>query len=94
MLNEFIKTFISPNSMVRLITKEEDGYLPRIGSWDMVSMQWEILKDIGIYKGFGNRKVLGVVSISQHDTLNSSAINIIIESDNQFRDRMIGGIID
>lgn len=93
-LNEFIKKYITANSIVRLVTRTDGGYSPisKGNDWTDVSMEWEILKDIGIYKGMGKREVLGTVSFDDH-RVNSSAINIVIESDVEFRDRMIGGII-
>lgn len=90
LLNEFINRYIPANSIIRLVTKVDGGYSPisKGSNWNDVSMEWEILKDYGIYKGMGKREVLGIVSIDLSG-VNTSAINIVIESDVEFRDRMI-----
>ena len=78
-LGEFIKTYIEPNSIIRLVYKEVgDGYNCVSESFSDNSMEWEVLKGKGKYRHYINNKVLGIacIAISGHYP---ETINIVIE---------------
>lgn len=78
-LHNFIKKF-SNNNLVRLLYRKEnlsDCYIIA-DTWDDVSMDWEITKHKGIFKDYGNHKVISLQSIMV-DGPYSEALNIVIE---------------
>ena len=82
-LGEFIKNFITPNSLIRLVYKNKSDYEIVLNTWDDVSMEWEILKGKGENRHYIDNEVIGITCISGMRR-NSDAINIVIErSENQ-----------
>ena len=77
-LGEFIKEFIEPNTIIRLVYKEKGGHRIVLDSWEDVSMEWAILKGEGKYRNYINNEVLGITDILVLG-LYSEAINIVIE---------------
>lgn len=84
-LGEFIKNF-SHNNLIRLLYKIDGGYNIVLKSWDDVSMDWEINKNIGINRYYINNEVIGIVGISGLNKY-SEAINIVIEKNVNFIDK-------
>lgn len=80
-LKEFIKKFVEPNTLIRLVYKQESGHRTVLNSWDDVSMEWEILKERGIYTDYVNREVIGITDILVNGHY-KEAINISIKDDN------------
>ena len=79
-LGEFIEQFIRPNSLVRLIYRDEDGsYRTVLEDWDCVSMEWEILRGKSENRHYIDNKVIGIKDILVHKCPYSEAINIVIE---------------
>lgn len=79
-LGEFIQNFIQPNSLVRLLYRDEDGgYRTVLEDWNFVSMEWEILKSKSDNRHYINNKVIGIKDILVHKCPYSEAINIVIE---------------
>lgn len=79
-LGEFIEQFIRPNSLVRLIYRDEDGiYRTVLEDWDRVSMEWEILRGKSENRHYIDNKVIGIKDILIHKCPYSEAINIVIE---------------
>lgn len=79
-LGEFIEQFIRPNSLVRLICRDEDGiYRTVLEDWDCVSMEWEILRGKSENRHYIDNKVIGIKDILIHKCPYSEAINIVIE---------------
>lgn len=94
-LRDFISEYINHNSTVRLLTRvgvDHETVSKADQPWDKVSMAWEITRDTGIYRGLGNREVIGIVSIMTKG-FNQDAINIVIESESEHRERQISKII-
>lgn len=82
-LGEFIKQFIRPNSVIRLVYQEKGGHRLVLDTYFDVSMEWEILKGKGVNRHFINNEVIGVTDILFHGSY-SEAINIVIgKLDNQ-----------
>lgn len=77
-LGEFIKEFIEPNSLIRLVYKEKSGYRIVLDTWDDVSMEWEVLKGKGKNRHYVNNEVVGIVCVGTTGHY-SEAINIVIE---------------
>jgi hypothetical protein len=78
-LKEFIKEYIGHNSMVRLLYKEDSGgHRIILNDWDEVSMDWEVLKGVGVYAPYINHKVKYITSILVGGPY-PEAINIVIE---------------
>ena len=78
-LKEFIDEYIERNSMVRILYKDNPGsYRILLNNWDVVSMEWEVVKGQGRYAPYINHKVIGIACISVTGHY-SSAINIVIE---------------
>lgn len=77
-LGEFIEKFIEHNSLIRLLIKTKNGYKVLYDDWDKVSMEWEVLKQQGIYRHFINNNVIGIASILVSGPY-PEAINIVIE---------------
>ena len=77
-LKEFIKEYIQPNSLVRVLYKIPVGHKLILNDWDEVSMDWEIVKGEGKYAPYINHKVLGIASILTGGPYPES-INIVIE---------------
>lgn len=80
-LKEFVETHILPNTLIRLWYQMDDGgFESVIEDFNKeVSMEWELLKEKGIYKDFINSKVLGVKDIFIREGHYSEAINIVIK---------------
>ena len=79
-LKEFIENLIQPNSLVRLLYRDEDGgYKTVLEDWNCVSMEWEILKGKSDNRHYINNKVIGIKDILVHKCPYSEAINIVIE---------------
>lgn len=77
-LQEFVKTYIEHNSIIRLVYKQQRGHKCVLETWQDVSMEHEILKGNGKYKAFINHEVIGIASICTSGPF-SDAINIVIE---------------
>lgn len=77
-LGEFIKNF-SHNNMIRLHYKMVGGYKSVHESQDDVSMDWEIVKGLGINRHYINNEVVGLVGILYTSGHYTDAINIVIE---------------
>lgn len=77
-LGEFIKKFIRPNSLIRLVYKTNEGHEIALESWEDVSMEWEVLKGKGKNRHFIDNEVIGITCISGMNRY-SEAINIVIE---------------
>jgi hypothetical protein len=79
-LGEFIEKFIRPNSLIRLIYKDEEGgYRTVLKDWNCVSMEWEILRGKSENRHYIDNKVIGIKDILVHKCPYSEAINIVIE---------------
>ena len=76
-LGEFIETFIEPNCIIRLLYKDNGGHKVVRDSFDDVCMEWEVLKQRGIFRHFINNEVIGITSIYSNEY--REAINITIE---------------
>lgn len=87
-LEEFVKNFVRPNSLIRLWTPIKGGhkmiYKYNINleykdiDIDVVCMEWELLRDRTWHSKYKNKKVLGVKDILLDDFYRES-INIVIE---------------
>ena len=88
-LKEFVKDFIQPNSLVRLLYKEGEGFTPVFGKWEDVGMEWEILRKQGIYRHFIDNKVIGLKDILVKSSNYPEAINIIIERGYNIKDNIV-----
>jgi hypothetical protein len=77
-LGAFLKEFIEPNSLVRLVYKTDGGHKIVLDSWSSVTMEWEILKGKGENRHYVDNEVLGIASIWMSCN-NFEAINIVIE---------------
>ncbi len=75
-LGEFIKNF-SHNNVVRLLYRCQGGHKTIYGSWDDVTMDWEIIKQQNIFRHFINNEILGLATICY--TKYPEALNIVIE---------------
>lgn len=81
-LEEFIEKFVQPNSLVRLLYKDDagsGGYKTVLEDWDCVSMEWEILRGKSNNRHYIDNEVIGVKDILIHKCPYSEAINIVIE---------------
>ena len=86
LLEEFINNFIRPNSLVRLVYEEKKGHIPVFKNWEDVCMEWELLKNEGIYRNFNNNEVIGITDILVRSSNYSEAINIIIKPIDNIKD--------
>ena len=77
-LGEFIKNFVEPNSLIRLVYRTKGGHEIVLDSWDDVSMEHEILNGKGKNRHYINNEVLGVACIGGMKHY-SESINIVIE---------------
>lgn len=80
-LNEFINTFIEPNTIIRLLYKTNDGGHETVlesSDWDEVAMEWETVRGEGRYKDFLNHEVDGITDILM-DGHYSEAVNIVLK---------------
>lgn len=79
-LGEFIKKFVRPNSLIRLVYNDKTGggHKGVLDNWDEASMEWEILKGEGKNRHYINNQVIGITDIGGMGR-NSEAINIVIE---------------
>ena len=78
-LSKFIKKYVRPNSLVRLLYKTKAGHSTISTSWNEVQMGWAILEKEGLYKNYLEKKVEGVACILVTDSHYPEAINIVIE---------------
>jgi hypothetical protein len=79
-LEEFIEKFIQPNSLVRLLHRDEDGgYKTILEDWNCVSMEWEISQGKSDNRHYINNNVIGIKDIIVYKCPYSEAINIVIE---------------
>lgn len=76
-LREFIKQFVEPNTLIRLVYKEGSGHRTVAEHWDKVSMEWEILENRGNYRKYADNEVIGVTDIITEGAY-SEAVNIVI----------------
>lgn len=77
-LKEFINEYVEGNSLVRVLYKNPGGHKTVLNDWDIVAMDWEIVRGQGPYSPYINHKVLGVASILTGGPYPES-INIVIE---------------
>lgn len=77
-LGEFIKEFIQKNSLIRLLHRYESGHKTVHQSWDDISMEWHVLKAIGINRHYIGNEVLYIASIATGGHY-PETINIVIE---------------
>ena len=80
-LFDFVKEFLCPNTLFRLVYKDDKGgHYTVEPTWDIVSMEHEILNHNGPFRDYINRKVIGVKDIYVcGGNRYSEAINILIE---------------
>ena len=79
-LGQFIKKFIRPNTIIRLVYQTESGHLCALSDWNKTSMEWEVLKGTGVNRHFINNNVIGITDIIiGTEYRNSEAVNIVIE---------------
>lgn len=79
-LGQFIKKFIRPNSVIRLVYQTESGHLCALSDWNKCSMEWEVLKGKGENRHYINNNVIGITDIViSKEFHNAEAINIVIE---------------
>ena len=78
-LKEFIEKFVEPNTLIRLWYPIEHGHQMITKGYNDVSMEWEILKGIGIYKDYSDHIIKGVTDILISEGNYREAINIVIE---------------
>jgi hypothetical protein len=76
-LGEFIEKF-SHNNLIRLHYKAERGHETVAESFDVVSMDWEVNKQRGVFRHYINNEVVKLLSICGIER-HSDAINIVIE---------------
>lgn len=93
-LKEFIKEYIQPNSLVRVLYKNPGGHKLILNDWNEVAMDWEIVKGGGKYGPYINHKVLGIASILTGGPY-SESINIVIEEIplDELRETKLGTIL-
>lgn len=93
-LKEFIKEYIQPNSLVRVLYKNPGGHKLILNDWNEVAMDWEIVKGVGKYGPYINHKVLGIASILVRGPY-SESINIVIEEIplDELRETKLGTIL-
>ena len=93
-LKEFIKEYIQPNSLVRVLYKNPGGHKLVLNDWNEVAMDWEIVKGRGKYGPYINHKVLGIASILVRGPY-SESINIVIEEIplDELRETKLGTIL-
>lgn len=72
-LEKFVKTFILPNTLIRLWYPAEGGHQQVLND---VLMEWELLK-LEIYENYLNHEVIGVTDILTGDYY-KEAVNIVI----------------
>lgn len=72
-LEEFVKTFILPNTLIRLWYPTEGGHQQVLND---VLMEWDLLKS-ETYENYLNHEVIGVTDILTHDNY-KEAVNIVI----------------
>ena len=77
-LKDFINEYVESNSLVRLLYKNPGGHKTVLNDWDIVAMDWEIVRGQGPYSPYINHKVLYVASILVRGPY-SESINIVIE---------------
>ena len=77
-LKEFIKTFVEPNTMIRLLFKNKSGHEIVGQDWNDVCMEWELLRGKGNFRHYINNNVIGVTDILVKGPY-AEAINIVIE---------------
>lgn len=77
-LGDFIKSFIRPNSLIRLVYQVKGGHKLVHSTYFDVSMEWEILEGKGVNRHYVDNEVIGVTDILFHGSY-SEAINIVIE---------------
>lgn len=77
-LGEFLEKF-SHNNIIRLVYKEEGGHKIVLDSWNDVSMDHDVNNGNGKNRHFINNEVLGLATITVHNSHYPEAINIVIE---------------
>lgn len=77
-LIDFVKEFICPNSIIRLLTKISSGHEIIAKEWDDVSMEWQLIKGKSIYNDYSENEVVGITDIHVGGKY-SEAINIVIK---------------
>ena len=80
-LGEFIENF-SHNNVIRLVYKNIGVHKLVLDTWNDVSMDWEVNKQLGKFRHYINNEVLGLATISFASSSNIhhvDAINIVIE---------------
>jgi len=77
-LKDFIEEFIEPNTLIRLLYKERGGHLTvSEDGWDIVSMEWEVLRGEGAFKNYADNEVIGITDIITESC--PEAVNITIK---------------
>ena len=76
-LKHFIRAFIEPNTIIRLVYNIPGGHETVGETWSDVAMEWETRRGEGIYKKFIGKRVLGVTDIVT--STNREAVNIVIK---------------
>ena len=79
-LKEFLLNFVEPNSIVRLLYRNETGHVTVFEGWDVVYMDWQYVnnEDEKFLK-FLFKNVIGVTDIAC-GSMYPEAINICIEA--------------
>lgn len=81
-LGEFIKQF-SHNNIIRLVYKSPGGHTLVAESWDDISMDHEVTRQMGKFRHYIDNEVLGLAGILTGGH-HPETINIVIEKlDNQ-----------
>ena len=79
-LKDFVKNFIRPNTLIRLLYYYKDGdHKIVLNDWDDISLEWEIVKEKGHYKNYVNNEVIGITDLYIVKGHYKEAINILIE---------------
>jgi hypothetical protein len=78
-LIEFLKEY-SHNNIVRLLYETEEGHKTVLDNFNVVSMDWEIVANKGVFKDYRNNQVKSLASILIHHTNYPEAINIVIKN--------------